>query len=57
MLKLYEKSRIKKYIELIYDIQSLYCLANLKIIKRLIYEIICIDKYSIEKFENIINIK
>ena len=57
MLKLYEKSRIKKYIELIYDIQSFYCLANLKIIKRLIYEIICIDKYSIEKFENIINIK
>ena len=52
-LKAYEKERKKKYKKLVDEIEDIYCLTNVKIIKRLLYDIICFD---IAKFEEIIDI-
>ena len=50
-LKQYEKKRNKKYTELIDDIQSFYCLGNIKIIQRFIYDIICLDLIKLEELQ------
>ena len=49
------EQRMKKYKELIDNIDSFYCLANVKIIKRLIFDIICLDKIQIEELEKNLN--
>lgn len=49
----YELERKKKYRKLVDDIEDIYCLTNVKIIKRLLYDIICFD---IAKSEEIIDI-
>ena len=50
-LKQYEINRNKKYTELINDIQSFYGLGNIKIIQRLIYDIICLDLIKLEEIQ------
>ena len=54
-LKKYEENRIKKYNELIDDIHNFYNLGNIKIIKRLIYDMICFDIIQISELEDISN--
>ena len=46
-----EKNKIKKYNELIDDPLSFYCLGNLKLIKRLIFDILCLDSINFEEIK------
>ena len=53
----YEKKRNKKYKELVDDIQNYFCLVNIKLIKRLVYDIICLNSIKISDFTNIFKIE
>ena len=49
----YELERRKKYRKLVNDLEDIYCLTNVKIIKRLLYDIICFD---IAKLKDVVDI-
>ena len=51
ILKEFEKKRNKKYKELIDDVQNYFCLVNIELIKRLVYDIICLDSINISEFK------
>ena len=51
-----EKNKIKKYNELIEYPLNFYCLGNLKLIKRLIFDILCLDSINFEEIKQELSI-
>ena len=55
-VNLYKKNKIKKYDELIEDLQKFYCLGNIKLIKRIIFDILCLDSIKYDEIKKELNI-